>query len=64
MKKLLILFLLMIIIYFFYFIKEDLTIIYNINRIPTSYTQISPNRYNGYYSPRLFFLRNYFYPIS
>lgn len=54
----------MIIIYLFYKKKEDLTIIYNINKMPNSYTQISRNRYNHSYTPRWFFLRNYFYPIS
>ena len=43
--------------------KEDLTIIYNIDQEPPTYSQGWVDRYNQPYNPRWMFLKNYFYPV-
>ena len=52
------------IIVYKYKYKEDLTIIYNIESSPNSWSQGWVDRYNQPYNPRWMFLRNYFYPVS
>ena len=54
---------LLILIYNYYKNKEDLTIIYNINEEPSTYSHGWVDRYNQPHNPRWIFLKNYFYPV-
>jgi hypothetical protein len=47
----------------YYKIKEDLTIIYNIEQPSPTYLQGWVDENNKPYNPRWMFLKNYFYPV-